>query len=156
MEFNATFIVAFFSFVIFILIMNTVLYKPIYKIISTRQKIIDDNYEAAKTNSNKSKIILEEREEKLVEAKASSKQKISKAIEDANSTRNVKILDAKKEATKSLENNKILTNEEKNKAYGPLKNEIKDLAQIISDKILKEHETIENIDDKFVENLIQG
>ena len=156
MEFNATFIVAFISFVIFIFIMNMILYKPIYKIISERQKLIDDNYEAAKTNSSKSRVILEERDEKLVEAKASSRQKIATALEDANLTRSEKILVAKKEAKNTLENNKNLTNEEKEKAIQPLKDEIKNLAQMISDKILKEHEAIEEIDNQYIENIIQG
>ena len=136
--------------------MNMILYKPIYKIISERQKLIDNNYEEARTNSCKSKVILEERDEKLVEAKASSRQKIATALEDANLTRSEKILVAKKEAKDTLENNKNLTNEEKEKAIQPLKDEIKNLAQMISDKILKEHETIEEIDNQYIENIIQG
>ena len=156
MEFNATFIVAFISFVIFILIMNFILYQPIYKIVSKRKQMIDDNYEIAKTNSSKSKVLLSKREDKLIEAKASSRQKYSKAFEDANSIRNEKITEAKKEARNSLEENKIKAQEETNQVIEPLRNEVINLAQLISDKILKNHEEMENIDNQYIENLIQG
>ena len=156
MEFNATFIVAFISFVIFIIIMNFILYKPIYKIVSKRKQMIDDNYEIAKTNSSKSKVLLSKREDKLIEAKASSRQKYSKAFEDANSIRNEKIAEAKKEARNSLEENKTKAQEETNQVIEPLRNEGINLAQLILDKILKSHEEMENIDNQYIENLIQG
>ena len=42
-EFNATFLVAMISFVVFIIIMNAILYKPILSIIEERQAYIDKN-----------------------------------------------------------------------------------------------------------------
>ena len=47
MEFNATFIVAFVSFIIFTVIMNLILYKPLSKVVAQRQQFIDENYEEA-------------------------------------------------------------------------------------------------------------
>lgn len=47
-EFNATFIVAMFSFVVFIFIMNAIFYNPILSIIRKREGFIDKNYEEAK------------------------------------------------------------------------------------------------------------
>ena len=38
----------------------------------------------------------------------------------------------------------------------PLKAEVITLAQVISDKILKDHEKIDNIDNEFIEKIIQG
>ncbi len=156
MEFNATIIVAFISFVAFIFIMNFMLYKPINKIVSKRQKLIDENYEIAKTNISKSKVILSQREETLDKAKASSREEISKSIEDANSIKNTKLISSKKEARNTIEENKNLLNETKNNAIEPLKNEVVVLAQSISDKILKNHEKIENVDNEFIEKIIQG
>lgn len=156
MEFNATIIVAFISFVAFIFIMNFILYKPINKIVSKRQKLIDENYEIAKTNISKSKVILSQREETLDKAKASSREEISKSIEDANSIKNTKLISSKKEARNTIEENKNLLNETKNNAIEPLKNEVVALAQSISDKILKNHEKIENVDNEFIEKIIQG
>ncbi len=154
--FNATFIVTVISFIVFAFVMNGILYKPMSEIVSKRQKLIDENYETAKTNQSKSKVILSEREDKLIEAKASSKQKITKAVEDANSIRTQKISQAKKEANAVIKENQNVLNEEKQNSLEPLKNEVVGLAQTISDKILKNHEKIENFDNQLVEKLIQG
>ena len=43
LEFNATFFVAMASFVIFMMIMNAILYKPLERIVKERQDIIDKN-----------------------------------------------------------------------------------------------------------------
>ena len=74
MEFNATFIVAFISFVIFIIIMNYILYKPINGIVEKRKNIIDENYSLAQKNSEKSKAILQDRLDKLDNARSRAKE----------------------------------------------------------------------------------
>jgi predicted PurR-regulated permease PerM len=45
-EFNATFLVAMFSFVLFILIMNAIFYRPILNIIRKREDYIASNTES--------------------------------------------------------------------------------------------------------------
>ena len=60
MEFNATFIAALVSFIVFIIIMNWILYKPISDIVEKRKKFIDENNNEAKNNSEKSKVILQD------------------------------------------------------------------------------------------------
>ena len=47
-EFNATFIVAILSFTVFIMIMNTIFYRPILSIIMKRENYINSNYEDSK------------------------------------------------------------------------------------------------------------
>ena len=47
LEFNATFFVAMFSFIIFMLMMNSILYKPLSKIVEQREGIINGNYSDA-------------------------------------------------------------------------------------------------------------
>ena len=65
MEFNATFIVSIISFVIFTLLMNEILYKPITKIVEEREHVINDNYECANTSKDKTTAIYTDRVEKL-------------------------------------------------------------------------------------------
>ncbi len=43
MEFNGTFLIATISFIIFTLLMNKILYKPINDIIEKRDRLFDDN-----------------------------------------------------------------------------------------------------------------
>ena len=47
LEFNATFIVAMISFIVFMLIMNAILYKPLAHIQQNRTDLIDSENKAA-------------------------------------------------------------------------------------------------------------
>ena len=47
LEFDGTFIFALISFIIFVLMMNIILYKPITKIMDERQKFYDKNKNTA-------------------------------------------------------------------------------------------------------------
>ena len=155
MEFNATFIVAFFSFAAFILIMNFILYEPIGSIVSKRQKIINDNYGVSKTNSLKIEEILSEREKKLTAAKAAINLQTKKTLEEIQNQKNEKLNSANLHSKTQIEENKVQLQKEKTESVEFLKNEIVDLAQLISDRILKNHEKIENVDREFIENIIQ-
>ena len=61
MEFNATFIISAISFIVFTLIMNAIFYKPLQKVVSERQKFIDETLEEAKVHTKKSEAILKDR-----------------------------------------------------------------------------------------------
>ena len=68
-EFNATLIVAAISFVVFVLIMNKILYQPINNIVSRRQEYLDENSLAVKNNVEKADSIRLEKENKLSDSK---------------------------------------------------------------------------------------
>ena len=55
-EFNATFIVAMLSFVVFIFIMNAIFYNPILSIIRKREDYIESNYKDAKSFNDTAEI----------------------------------------------------------------------------------------------------
>ena len=59
MEFNATFIFSFVSFLVFMWIMNIILYKPIADIVAQRKKYLDDNAEVANKNIEENLFVLE-------------------------------------------------------------------------------------------------
>ena len=54
LEFNATLLIAMLSFIIFMCIMNLVLYKPMREIVEKREQLLADN--ANTVNSNHKKI----------------------------------------------------------------------------------------------------
>ena len=53
MEFNATFLATIISFVLFVILMNKILYAPILSIMEERKAFIDGNYKSAKENDEK-------------------------------------------------------------------------------------------------------
>ena len=60
MEFNGTFIVTIITFIIFIVVMNKILYAPILRIMEERKNFIEDNYNEAQHNTSQSEEILKE------------------------------------------------------------------------------------------------
>lgn len=155
MEFNATFIVAFISFIIFTFIMNIILYKPINDIVSKRKNYIDTNYDKAKDNSEKTKAILEDRKNQLAKARLGAKEDVDKKIGLIKTQREEITLKAQKEAKELVEQNRLQSINSSNEAKETLKVEIKNLAQMISDRFLNPEEKIADMDNNLVDKIMQ-
>lgn len=155
MEFNGTFIVAFISFIIFTFIMNIILYKPINDIVEKRKKYIDDNYDEAKNNAQKTKAILQDRKDKLSKAKFDAKEQVDKEVNSAKNKKDEITSNAKKQAKENIEAQRLQTLSESNQAKDALKGEIKGLAQLISDKFLNPDEKITEVDNAIVDKIMQ-
>ena len=155
MEFNATFIVAFISFIIFTFIMNIILYKPINDIVSKRKNYIDTNYDKAKDNSEKTKAILEDRKNQLAKARLGAKEDVDKKIGLIKNQREEITLKAQKEAKELVEQNRLQSINSSNEAKETLKVEIKNLAQMISDRFLNPEEKIADMDNNMVDKIMQ-
>ena len=155
MEFNATFIVAFISFIIFIIIMNQILYKPINDIIQKRQNLIDKNYNDANKNIEKSKAILQDRLDKLQNARNRARQEASLAIDKVKSEKENREKEFKQKLETKVEQEINALNNEKQNAINTLKGDVINLAQIISDKFIEAPERIENIDNGQIEKIMQ-
>ena len=155
MEFNGTFIVAFISFIIFTFIMNIILYKPINDIVQKRKKYIDDNYDEAKDNTQKTKTILQDRKDKLSKARFEAKEKVDIQVNAAKNKKDEITKNAKHQAKESIEAQRLQTLNESNEAKAALKGEIKNLAQMISDKFLNAEEKIADVDNNLVEKIMQ-
>ena len=69
MEFNATFIVTIITFIVFVFLMNKILYAPILNIMEERRNVIDGNYKLANDCDEKSQDLVAEKEEKIAEAR---------------------------------------------------------------------------------------
>ena len=155
MEFNATFLVAFISFIIFIIIMNQILYKPVCGIIDKRKKLIDGNYNSARANKKKSEAILQERLDKLKNAMGRVKEKTTEELGKVKEE-NLKLeQEAKEESKIKIEQNLNALNEDKNSAISALKGDVINLAQIISDKFIESDEKITDIDNETIEKIMQ-
>ena len=137
MEFNATFIISFISFIIFIIIMNYILYKPIGNIVEKRKQFIDENYTAARENHDKSQAILKDKKDKLDNTRKSVKEKTNSALDKAKEEKSQIELSAKEEAKLKIEKNLEELNVNRQEAVSILKKDVINLAQIISDKFIE-------------------
>ncbi len=155
MEFNATFIVAFVSFIVFVFVMNKILYKPINDIVVKRQNLIDENYELAKKNQEKTQAILQDRLDKLNNARSRVRQETALALDKANEEKRKVEEDAKAQAGIKIEQNIDVLNQNKQDAINVLKNDVINLAQIISDKFIDSSDRISEVDNETLDEIMQ-
>ena len=87
-EFNATFLVAMLSFVVFIMIMNAIFYRPILNVMRKREEYINSNYDEAKNNSEESQKLDTERAEKIQQTQNQCRTDIKNIVEDAQNIAN--------------------------------------------------------------------
>ena len=106
MEFNATFIVSAISFIIFVVLMNIILYAPLQKVVEERKKTVDNNYNEANANSEKSTALLKDRADKILKAGQDAKSVINAKSNDANIKRDEITQSAKEESLKNIEANR--------------------------------------------------
>lgn len=154
-EFNATFLVAMISFVVFIVIMNAILYKPMLSIIEERQKYIDENNNSAAESKNKIQSILDDKEKRLNNAALQSKKIISDRVEKENNNALGLTEKAKAESLADIASAKEELSNEAIETKEILKTNIKDLAENISSKILGENFVIENVDNEMIDKVLK-
>lgn len=154
MEFNATFIVAFVSFIIFTVIMNLILYKPLSKIVMERQKFIDDNYKEAKLKHEKSEAILRDKERKFEKTKHDAKTIIAEKVAETKNQKAVMTSSAQQKVGATIDEAKENLQAEKLGAQDVLSNQVVNLAQDISSKILGENVSIQNVDSDLVKKIM--
>lgn len=156
MEFNATFIVSSISFIAFSLIMNAIFYKPLQKIVSERQQFFDEHYEEASSAKAKAESLLNEKEQKLDESKHEAKKIIVEKTDVVKKQKIAITKEAQQKAATTIEAAKGDLHKSTSEAQEVLSNNVVDLAQNISSKILGQEIPIENTDKKLIDNIMQG
>lgn len=136
-EFNATFLVAMLSFVVFILIMNAIFYRPVLNIIRKRDEYIASNYEESKNSLETAKTLENERNGQIDATRTKCRKEFNDAVEKfrAEASGQLKAAKDKNKAVLAERKNKLqeeetgLSNELQNSVVG-------NLAQAITSKIL--------------------
>lgn len=154
MEFNATFLVSAISFIIFTLIMNKIFYKPLEHVMDERQKFINDAKSDAQYSSDKADAILRDKEERLNKSASDSKNIVAEKINDANLTSKKLTTDAKQKSQDEISSAKSNLQTEAQHLTGELRTRVKDLAEVISSKVLGMDTHIENIDNELVNRIL--
>uniref|UniRef100_UPI004026B189 F0F1 ATP synthase subunit B family protein n=1 Tax=Candidatus Stercorousia sp. TaxID=3048886 RepID=UPI004026B189 len=154
MEFNATFLISAISFILFTLIMNKIFYKPLERVMDERQKFIDDTKSDAEKSNLKAQAIINDREERLTKSAADSKKLVADKINEANENSKVVTSNAKQKSQEEIASAKSALKNEAQQTTEELKFKVKDLAEVISSKILGMNTNIENIDNEVVNRIL--
>lgn len=156
LDFDLTFVVMAVSFIVFMVIMNHIFYKPMRRIIDRREEYINTHKDDAETKTQEAKKILAEYDSKLEKARLSGLEAIRNQSDEAKSERSQLVSDATRKATEQLETFRAAFEIEKATSVDALSNEVAPLAQQIVSKLLGTQVAISGVDNEKVKNILRG
>ncbi len=154
MEFNGTFLATIVTFIVFVLLMNKILYAPILNIMEERKTFIDGNYKAAGDNNAKSDDLVKEKEEKLADAKEEARGKYNETLDEYKSQRGEIVADAQNSAREELERAGIELENLSNEVKQSLKGSMTDLANDIVEKVIGYRSEVQGFDEEVVNKVL--
>ncbi len=154
MEFNATFLATIISFIVFIFLMNKILYAPILDIIEKRKNYIDENYKNAAQNKDKTNALIEEIKDKRNVAKDDARIQYSETIDEFKNQKKQVILEAQKAANQELSASNLELNSISNETKENLKGSMVDLANNIVEKIIGYKPEVQGFDNEKVDEIL--
>ena len=142
MQIDGTFVFVIISFLIFLLIIKAILYRPFTKIMDDRNSFYQKNSKMEAESKEKTKTLLKQKEDTLNEAKQDALNIIKQASHEAK-------IKSKKELKDKIEKNKNDLIIEANQAKQELKTEINSLVKSIVSKVLKQDVDIQLEEEKI-------
>lgn len=155
MEFNATFIISTISFLVFIFIMNSILYAPIMRITKAREDYINKNKEAAGNFEKNANSLIEDKNAKISEAHKKSRDIVATKSEAIKEEKNYALNNAKSEMSAYVEYQKETLASQKHEIYYRLKASVADLANNITSKLIGEGVSFEPLNEKEIDEVIR-
>jgi len=136
MEFNATFLVSAISFILFVFIMNAILYKPVIKIMEEREAFLKSNLDEAESARATTGEIAEKKQSELAAARAEAMAVVTNGTEKFK-TENKAVTEEFEKAQKmrAEEEKAVLKNEADNSKEELNKGSV-EISKIIADKVL--------------------
>ena len=146
MEFDATFLIAVISFIVFVVVMNKIFYAPILKIMQERQSVVEANLNAARELNEETKKQTEYHNSELEKSRDEARQKIAEASQQFKQERSKEISEYKSELYGNISKEKENLKNSALEAKEVLKDNVVDIAKEISEKILGSSVSTETID----------
>lgn len=154
MEFNGTFFATIITFIVFVLIMNKMLYAPVRKIVNERNAFIEGNYNCAEKNNNKAAEISAKREEKLIQAKEDAREKYNELLSDFKEQRSDIVKNAQNESQVEINSACENLNNVSNETKEGLKGHMTDLANDIVEKVLGYRSEVKEFDNDTINDIL--
>ena len=154
LEFNATFLVCMVSFVIFLLMLNAILYEPLAHVVHHRKRYIDKNLsEAAEAKENLQKL-LNWRKERLEKSKEVAREVYNKVIAEFKLKKETLIEYEHNISAKDMSGVRVKLENIDREAKIRLKDHVGCLASAIATKFLGYDTQIENVNEEIVNNIL--
>ena len=154
MEFNATFLASIISFLVFVFLMNKILYAPIEKIVKERENYINNNFKTAEDNKQKAEDLTSEKEEKIAEARNDAKAQYIDTVTNYKNKRADIVKNAQDESANKLEQEYNNLEHVSNEVKSNLKGKMTDLANDIVEKVLGYRSDVQGFDNDAVDRIL--
>ncbi len=138
LEFDGTFIFALISFIIFVFLMNLILYKPVTKIISERQKFYDKNLSIVTSSKQKAQDTLKAKEDEIFGAKLEASNILKEMQIKTKADKEFALQNKKDEIQNKLSKNLDELHQNKQNVKDELKQEMETYVKLAVSKILDE------------------
>lgn len=138
MEFDATFLVAVISFILFVFVMNKIFYAPILNIMQERQKLVEDNFTSAKHTNEETDKKVKYRDDELEKSRDEARNKIAQESQRLKQERSKVISEYKDELFGNISKEKENLRNSALAAKETLKDNVVDIAKDISQRLLGE------------------
>lgn len=152
-EINATLIAQIIHFLLLLVVMTWVAYKPITKALADRQAYISDTLDAAEQQQTEAAKMKEETQAILVQARGEAQAIIDKATKLGDQTREDIVREAREETVKMLKLAKSEIARDQEKALADLRNEVATLSVLAAGKIIGQNLDVQ-AHEKLVEDFI--
>lgn len=146
MEFDATFIIAAISFILFVFIMNAILYSPVLKIMQARQSFVEENFVRAKETVAEVEKQTQYRNSELDKSRSQAQSILSEKSRELKIQHSEKISAYKEESYGNISKERDNLRQSALDAKEILKDKVVDIAKGISFKILGNSISADGID----------
>lgn len=155
MEINATILVSAISFIVFIFIMNAILYNPVLAIMEKRQNYIDENKNEAELHKKNAEGLIDDKNCKIADAQRKSRDIVA-AKADALKEEKTKVLnDTKNSANSYFGEQKQTLAQQKDEAANIMKSDVADLANNLTSKLMGEGVAFEPLSETEIEEVMK-
>lgn len=154
LEFNATLLVCIVSFVIFLLMLNAILYEPLAQVIQHRKRYIESNYKEAEEAKENLQKILNWRKERIEKSKEVAREVYTKLINEFKLKKETLIEYEHNISAKDMAGVSVKLQNIDREAKIRLKQHVSGLASAIAGKYLGYEINVENINEDVVNSIL--
>ena len=135
-DFNATLPLMAIQFVLLMVVLTFIFYKPVSKVLEDREEYISGNRTQASDKLIKADELYKQYDEQLKTAKVNAQATIAKAEKEAKDSVALEIGEARADAAKLIERTNKELEAQKSTALAQLETQVDELSQLIKEKLL--------------------
>ena len=135
-DFNATLPLMAIQFVLLMVVLTFIFYKPVSKVLEDRELYISGNLSQASEKLVKADELYKQYDEQLKTAKVNAQATIAKAEKEAKDSVALEIGEARADAAKLIERTNKELEAQKSTALAQLETQVDELSQLIKEKLL--------------------